>query len=438
MGAIPTLLYFAITFPLYGLWLAILARMMFGKLAWRFILFWSLLAGVLSTCFSTLGELLFGLILTLYLIHHRRSADTFWVFVMMDLNLIIINIGSIILEFGKVWYPHTVMTVFVVVRVGIIVALVGLTFWLLSKQTLWLERLYDAVNNSAPIWKMGLIYTGMICLMLYVFEFIFTIIDTKPVTEAFVLGIFILSILLSVLSLAFALRAYRDQTRLRYLKASEAAREEYYANLEVQQTRTRQVLHDYKNILAAIRFSLAHDPDATGTQSTDTLIMQAQAQLASQQPDAASLAAIACSPLRSLIYLKWTAALNQGVQMNLETKGKQILASHPDVLAIVRIVGILIDNALEATVADQKHDFSVLIAAEAQQSVEITVINTVPATFKLAQLNQAGYTTKGVGHGNGLMIIKQLLATHHELKLRKHLQAKKLEISLFIEGVADA
>lgn len=438
MGSIPTLLYFGLTFPLYFLWIALLSHVIFGKQSLKFILPWSLFAGMMSTFFSVLGELIFGLLLAGYLTHTHRKSDMFWVFVMMECNLIIINIGSIILDLGQHWYPKSALTILIVVRVAIMLSLFGLALWLPLKRNLWIKKLYDSVNHSAVFWKTGLIDMGLVCFALYIFEFIFTVLEVNPLTELFVLGVFVLSILLNALSLIFSLRAYRNQTELHWIKKAGAAREEYYTNLEIQQTRNRQILHDYKNVLASIQFSLNHATVPAVSSDTDTLISQAQDQLVDQQPDTASISAIACAPLRSLIYLKWTAALNQGIKMNLATEGKHLLATQKDVLTIVRIVGILLDNALEATVANHQKQLTLLISENSDQSVEITIINAVPKTFKLGLLNQSGYTTKGKGHGNGLAIVNQLIANHQGLNLRKHLSNNELEISLFIEDPTNA
>lgn len=96
----------------------------------------------------------------------------------------------------------------------------------------------------------------------------------------------------------------------------------------------------------------------------------------------------------------------------------------------LRIVGILLDNAIEATATQGIID---ILLVPATDELTITVINTVPADFKLARLNQIGYTTKGDNHGNGLANIRELTRTNHHLHMIKQLIDRKLSITLSIE-----
>ncbi len=352
---------------------------------------------------------------------------------MMEYNLIIVNIGAIILEFGEHWHSSTILTVFILTRIIVILCSAILIYWIFFKRSDLIQKLYQSFNSNSALQKASLFYTGFICLSLYLVEFIFTIIKLSPATELFIFSIFLISIIISAFSLIFILKAYKNQSELKWLKESEKARQEYYNNLDVQQVHTRQIIHDYKNVLATIQLSL-NDSGQRDDSATKNLISEAQTVLTQQQPDQGSMSAIAYPPLQNLLYLKWTAAQNQGINLVIQTEGEQILAGLSDVLPIIRIVGILLDNALEATIADQQKEFVTLISADNQNNVEITIINQVTNQFRLEHLNQNSYTTKGKRHGQGMTIINDLITSHHNLHLRKHLNNLNLEISLYIEA----
>lgn len=433
MDNMPDWLYFVLTFPLYFFWMTAFSRLFYNRAKIGYIFFWSILGELLSLLFTTLGEIVFGLTLALYLTHKHHNSDMFWVFLMMECNLIVINIGSIIIEIGQTWRPSVTIFIFILVRIIIIVCLAALTLWLFFKQTNWIQNFYQSVNYSSNIWKASIIYTGLVCLALYLFEFIFTINNFSPSTEIFIFGVFIFSIIINTTSIIIILKAYKNQFELKWLKESEKARQEYYDNFDIQQAHTRQIIHDYKNILATIQLSL-NDSEQDNSTMTKNLISEAQNVLTQQQPDQDSMSAIACPPLKNLLYLKWTAAQNKGINMIIQTEGEQILATITDVLPIIRIMGILLDNALEAAIDDHLKELLVLIYTDDQKNVEITVINQVSNSFRLEQLNQNGYTTKGDGHGQGMTIINELITEHHNLHLRKRLNNMNLEISLYIEA----
>ena len=62
--------------------------------------------------------------------------------------------------------------------------------------------------------------------------------------------------------------------------------------------------------------------------------------------------------------------------------------------AVIRALGILIDNALEETSRSGNSKFSVLLI-NSSSYLEVNVINDVTAGFELSNLNQSGFTTKG-------------------------------------------
>ena len=156
------------------------------------------------------------------------------------------------------------------------------------------------------------------------------------------------------------------------------------------------------------------------------MLAYAQQALTQAQPDQAVLDHILCPPLRSLLYLKWTQATNAKRHLQIQTQGEIALQPDDLVMPVLRGVGILLDNALEAIASGQSA--AVLLVAD-DQHLEITVINPVATDFTL---NDLAHTSKGAGHGNGLAIIQEL-SQDARIQARTKLHHHQLAQSLIIE-----
>ncbi|WP_462399243.1 GHKL domain-containing protein [Lacticaseibacillus pantheris] len=267
-------------------------------------------------------------------------------------------------------------------------------------------------------------------MCVYIIEYVFEKMNLALTADWFVTGIFVFMVIINFGSLYFLYHDIKINVENKLLRSSEQAKQQYYADLELQQTHTRKVLHDYKNVLAALQLSLDKDAPAEATMQTRQVIESAQATLNDIQPNNSALSMITTLPLRSLLYLKWTEASNKGVRLNIQSDGTVTISNNTDLLDVLRVVGILVDNAVEAATGGEEAD---VLLTQSASELAITVVNTVSANFTLSNLSQSGYTTKGEGHGNGLDNLRNVLRHNAHLKLMRRVTGMKLSITLVVE-----
>ena len=78
------------------------------------------------------------------------------------------------------------------------------------------------------------------------------------------------------------------------------------------------------------------------------------------------------------------------------------------VLKICRILGVFLDNAIEAVKTLKKKEISVeMYILDNKLCVDIT--NNFKGNLELDKISEAKYTTKGNGHGYGLTLVNQIL-----------------------------
>ncbi|MCI1985860.1 MAG: GHKL domain-containing protein [Lactobacillus sp.] len=138
-------------------------------------------------------------------------------------------------------------------------------------------------------------------------------------------------------------------------------------------------------------------------------------------------------PLRSLLYLKWTEANEHQINLTINTNGDIALPPTIDMMGLIRCLGILLDNALFATQEIHYQKFDLLVMQD-RGTIQFTVSNAVGNEFNLRDLIQDGFSTKGSGHGNGLMNLRQIIAHNPQFSFTQLVEDHQLSMSIIIQG----
>ncbi len=76
---------------------------------------------------------------------------------------------------------------------------------------------------------------------------------------------------------------------------------------------------------------------------------------------------------------------------------------------ICRIVGIIVDNAIEETIKFDKKDREIIISMYVDDLFFIEVSNRIKENIDINKINEKGYTTKEKGHGYGLNLLNKIV-----------------------------
>lgn len=117
--------------------------------------------------------------------------------------------------------------------------------------------------------------------------------------------------------------------------------------------------------------------------------------------------------LKTLIFTKIMTATKKEVPFDIEIE--QPIGQVPiDQLALSRIFGILIDNALEAAEESEQPYVRLAIIDDAEQYVFILVNATKNQTIAPSILQKENFSTKGKNRGLGLSIVDSIVQTHSD------------------------
>lgn len=228
-------------------------------------------------------------------------------------------------------------------------------------------------------------------------------------------------LLFSIVIIALAitlLGMIRTKGKLILFNQEEKQLSSYISSLEKILNEKREVQHDYKNQLLILQGFLK-----------EKKYLEAEKYLSSIFPTEnidiqfKGLNVLPTGGLKGLIYLKLYDLKKDGILVDILTSKKstffldQVTLGDSCYYDLCKIVGILLDNAIEACkLTDNKE---ILLEIYEKENISyISITNTYTGTIYPSLLNQYGYSTKGKGRGYGLYITNKLLKKHKNLSLK--------------------
>lgn len=213
---------------------------------------------------------------------------------------------------------------------------------------------------------------------------------------------------------------------------------EYMSNLEKNYKEIRKFKHDYQNIL----FTLSAFLENKEYEKLESYYYE-QIQPTSDHLDEASMQLSELSQLenlemKSLLYTKLSVVNAKGFEIKLEIKEK-IKIDSKYILSIVRGMGILLDNAIEALEDLGSGALSVAIIKDEEAVIIVVQNNCLRSLPPLFQLEQEGFSTKGENRGLGLTNLKEIFQDLPIMLETENLGERFTQrIIILLEGDGDA
>ena len=219
-----------------------------------------------------------------------------------------------------------------------------------------------------------------------------------------------LCVLIALITFFFYAKFLRAKYELQQKENEQRDLQYYISQIERQHAASRKFEHDYQNILASLStFITEKDWDGLEHYFT-TKIQVASEALEGKRFALAALANIKVREIKGILTAKLMQAQNVGIDVTFEAD-EEINEICIDSVTLVRMLGIILDNAMEA-IAELGRGTLRVGCFKNQTGITFLVQNPCSSDMpKLHLLKQTGFTTKATGRGLGLNNLSELAAS---------------------------
>lgn len=327
----------------------------------------------------------------LYLIYEKKQFNffisyilTFWIFQISDICLGLLLSKNILLLNILNNEIYAIGTQLIVVLIAVILANC------VSK--------INNINKTSNLKENNLLWTYT-NIMIIVYMVLIHYYNISPNTENIIIfSIFVLCFFLFMSYIIFSVlnKLYIEKNEKYYI-------ERYNQIIEESLNNMRAFKHDHKNLVLAIGGFL-------DTNDIEGLKKYFYENIDNNQyiddKTLYGLNNIKNSPVKGLIYAKTLSAISKGINLNIHVEDSVDNFIIKDV-DICRILGIVIDNAIEASIESNQKILTIVILSD-ESEISIIISNSFkdkPITYKIFE---KGYSTKGENRGLGLSIVREL------------------------------
>jgi len=215
-------------------------------------------------------------------------------------------------------------------------------------------------------------------------------------------SVFLAIVIIAVfLGFYFYTRLLRERATLQQKETEYMIQQQYIELIDMQQSVIRKFKHDQQNVLLSMEGYLdANDYDGL----KDYFYSQIKTSTESvTQSDFLfeDLSRIKVYEIKGILTVKLTMAQDMGINTVFQV-ADEIDSIPCRSIVLVRMLGIILDNAIEALMELDDGTLSVACYKEGNSVVFIVQNDCQPNLPPVSQIKQAGFTTKGDGRGLGL------------------------------------
>lgn len=219
-----------------------------------------------------------------------------------------------------------------------------------------------------------------------------------------------------------ALRQEREQT---------AAMGEYTARLERLYEDMRVLRHDYRNILATLQDYIDSTDCSELRQYFHETLLPGFGVLSDDGFILGRLRLIEEPALKSLLYTKLSSALSRKLNLSLEL-AEAVPQTALNTLDLCRILGILLDNAMEAASETDRRTLHMAIIRLESDIVFIVRNSTLPLRVPVSRLFQKDFSTRKGHTGLGLATLTELISPLSAVTLSTDYSGEELTQTLTV------
>lgn len=213
------------------------------------------------------------------------------------------------------------------------------------------------------------------------------------------------------------------------------AMEKYTTEINKQYQEIRKFRHDYINILSSMEHHIREKEFEQLSEYYYQNILPTKRIFEKNSLHLNDIQKIKSSEIKSILITKLVLAQEKNISVQVEIRDDFSLLNTIDPVIFIRIVGILLDNAIEEL--ESLSDGELRIAVFYQEEDLVFIIqNTCRSEIQpIYQLKQEGYSTKGENRGLGLKNVDDLIRESENILLETIIRENQFtQIIRIVEG----
>lgn len=304
-----------------------------------------------------------------------------------------------VFEYPYVWYSYSMTTLMVL-----------LVSCLLNIGIQWTKKLLDNRYKKASI----ILISGniLLCTIVFLVNIGAARINNFPdEVEATNLVILCVYTILLIIITAIVLKVFHDKENMEQERQQYNNLMQYSRQIEEMYTNLRAFKHDYVNILTSMS-GYMESKDYEGLEEYfHEHILPASEKISRDDYRLNLLKNIKDSALKGLISSKLIYANEKGLDVFIDIM-EEIDHIAMKTIDISRIMGIFLDNAIEAALETEEKEIKFNMVKE-ENHVAIILMNSFQdCKVPISKMEQEGYSTKGKNRGIGLSNVKNILSKY--------------------------
>lgn len=266
------------------------------------------------------------------------------------------------------------------------------------------------LENCPPRFLRALLLELLLGACLSTFNIIYGEMVHYPIQVLTVNGILVSVLVLSSAVLFYILYQILLQNQQLALQQQEQEiTREYMTQMEDLYQDMCSFRHDYKNILSTMEYYMEHKELDKLEEYFRQEILPTASSLPGQDFILGRLTQVQVAPIKSLLCSKLCSCQNKQIPFTLSIP-EPVTHFPMDVLSLSQILGILLDNAMEAALQTEKPYLEFILLLQ-EEHIYIEIKNsTLPLTVPISDLSRRGFSTKKGHTGLGLHTLQKLLA----------------------------
>jgi len=277
------------------------------------------------------------------------------------------------------------------------------------------KDLENGMKKKLAIYMLAI--ASMTLVYFQIHSYVRTILEPEMMGLVYALSLALHFIILAYVVITFAEKFQKD-VEINHHKEMLDNLQSYTNNIEDLTLEVKRFIHDHKNLMLGFYLHIENE-DITSIRKYFSDYMHSFSESTiSQSTSIDDFTYIKTPEIKSLLLFKVLYAQRKGIIIKLEIKETIDIKSN-DLVNICRIMGILLDNAIEACITIEKSVISILLSQNDSGNT-FAVSNTCLYPPSVSMIFEKGYSTKPNGDGLGLYTVSLLVDENEKLFLSTH------------------